>query len=125
MPPKKPRKTAPPPAGLTGAGLTTWKRIVGEFDFRSDELRVLEAACATETMIERLVAELGDGPATVRGSRGQQVVHPVVAELRHPLLALGRVWRQLGIPDDDDVAERKAQDRSTSARAAAEARWKR
>jgi hypothetical protein len=58
----------------------------------------------------------------VRGSQGQDVINPLISELRQHRSTLAALLRQLKLPDDSASA---AEARSTSARAAANARWSR
>jgi hypothetical protein len=61
-------------------------------------------------------------PLTVRGSQGQQVIHPIIGELRLHRATLASLLKQLGLPDDQESAD--AHPRSVAARAAAQARWR-
>ena len=43
-----------PPAGLSESGSVMWSEIVGKYDLRSDELRVLKDACFEADLIDDL-----------------------------------------------------------------------
>jgi hypothetical protein len=88
---------------------------------RPDELAVLVTACRTADTITRLEDELGDGPLMVAGSKGQEVVHPAVVELRLQRAAVASLLRQLAIPDDESGWDNLTA--SQRARRAAHARW--
>lgn len=116
---------APTPDGLGSAGRKLWESIAGAglYEFRADELRVLDDACRTADIIAKLEDELGGQSLTVRGSQGQPVANPMLAELRQYRALLRGHLKALNLPDDDDG--RAALARSTKARNAAEGRWKR
>jgi hypothetical protein len=110
------------PTGLKPGGKRLWSSIVDEFDLRADELRVLEDACRESDLVDALQAELAKGALTVLGSQGQPVANPMVAELRQHRAVFQRLVASLKLPESDDGRSAAAQ-RSTSARAAANARW--
>lgn len=58
-----------------------------------------------------------------RGSTGQPVVHPAVAEMRQQRAVLGSLLGQLALPDEDGEAVRTPA--KQRARKAARARWDR
>lgn len=111
-----------PPAGLRSAGLAVWHSIADSYELRADEMHRLESACKTADMIDALEkgwVEAGR-PHITQGSMGQEVIHPVIGELRAQRAALERALIGLKLPD-----EAKAADMSTNARAAATSRWTR
>ena len=71
-------------------------------------------------LAEELRAVVEADELLAKGSAGQPVAHPLLAELRHVRAELRQHFRQLGLPDEAGES-----DRSRSARAAAEARWSR
>lgn len=113
---KKPR----PPAGLKrgGRGRRFWDEVAGAYEFRPDERELLAEACRMLDAADKLRAVVGRDGLTSTGSKGQTVVHPLLAELRSTRSELRLVFRQLGLPDAE--GER---DTSKSARHAAETRW--
>lgn len=113
-------RLAPDGLGARGAGL--WSEVTGSYTLRSDELVVLEDACREADLVARLEAELASAELMVVGSMGQPVVNPLVAELRQHRSTFAKLAAQLKLPDEPGAA---AGDRSTSARAAAVARWSR
>lgn len=108
-----------PPAVLGKAGQGLWKSVVSKYDLRPDELRTLEDACAATDMIAELSdAWAEDGrPMTTRGSMGQQVIHPLIGEIRTQRASRQAFLRQLKLPDLE-TGERPNQQR-----AAAQSRW--
>ena len=113
------------PAGLGAGGRRLWSAVVGPFDLRPDELRILDDACREVDLVDRLEEAVAAAPLVVEGSRGQEAPHPLIPELRAHRLVLARLLKQLGLPDEPGIAKTKTMARSTSARKAAAARWRR
>jgi hypothetical protein len=111
-----------PPEGLGDAGLQVWRDITGVYELRPDELVTLEDICLTSDMIEALnEAWVADGkPMTTKGSMGQQVIHPMVGEIRTQRMARNALWRQLKLPEVDAPA---AGAEPNQHRSAADSRW--
>ncbi len=110
-----------PPETLADPGRALWDTIVGSYDLRSDELATLEDACATTDMIAALSdswTELGR-PLTTKGSMGQEVIHPLIGEIRTQRAARNALWRMLKLPDDVESGSGE----SNQQRSAAQSRW--
>lgn len=116
-------KTAP--TGLNDAGKKLWKNITKEYEFRPDELAVLEDACRTSDIIADMEEAWTDQgrPMTTTGSQGQLVTHPLISELRQYRGARASLLRQLKLPDAGSTDAGGAL--SAKNRAAANARWAR
>lgn len=110
-----------PPNTLADAGKALWRDIVGKYDLRRDELRTLEDACAATDMIAALteVWESEGRPVTTKGSMGQQVIHPLIGEIRTQRAARNALWRQLKLPDDPSGANGQPNQH----RSAAQSKW--
>lgn len=104
------------PKGLKQAGKALWKDVSSGYTLRPDERRVLESACKTADLIDHLEASLVGQPATVTGSKGQEVAHPLIAEIRMQRVAFAGLLRALRLPDES-AGERNQQ------RDAAASRW--
>lgn len=116
----------PAPDGLGSQALKLWEEMTGLYEFRVDELRILEDACREVDLIERLEVELDGAPLMVKGSMKQDVANPHLAEVRQHRATLARLFKQLDLPDEPGGVERPGVgDRSSAARKAAEARWRR
>jgi hypothetical protein len=113
--------TAPTKLGAKARRL--WNEITDNYELRADELRILEDACREVDLIERLEAAVADGDLIVDGSMKQPVANPLVQELRQHRQTLRSLLASVNLPDDD--ADAPASSRSTSAREAAAARWRR
>jgi hypothetical protein len=77
------------PAGLSSKAARFWREITTKYDLRPDELRVLEDACREVDLIDTLRKAMANSPLYKRGSMGQEVINPIVPELRQH----GRRWR--------------------------------
>lgn len=110
----------PAPDTLAKAGAAVWLRVTEAYDLRPDELLTLEDACAATDMIAALTSVWEDEgrPVTTKGSMGQQVIHPLIGEIRTQRAARNALWRQLKLPDmDGNVGE------SNQHRSAAQSKW--
>ncbi len=105
-----------------GAGKTLWKRVVGVYDLRPDELRLLEDACREVDLTNALERVIRESPPMVTGSTGQLVVHPAIQEVRLHRTVLKQILGHLKLPDDVGAAPPAS---SEKARAVANARWQR
>lgn len=93
------------PKGLGTKAKKVWDDLTdGSFEFRADEIRLLEDACREIDLIERAEAELRDSPLMVKGSQGQLVASPLVQELRQHRVALKTLFAALKLPDEESGA---------------------
>lgn len=115
-----------PPRDLSDAGSALWIAVVAdlESDWELDarEVALLAQACKMADQLAELDAAVAVDGATVRGSRGQTVIHPGVSEGRALRLAQLRLLGSIELADPTSAlkASTPAQAR---ARAAAQARW--
>lgn len=116
------------PAGLDAAGKKLWKSVTEVFDFTEEpgKVQVLAQACRVADVIAELDDAADEAPLTVKGSMGQQVISPFIAEARAQRALLAQLLGKLGLPDndDDDDADYRVR-RSAAGRTAAKARWQR
>lgn len=111
-----------PPKHLSESGAALWTDVVAKWDLRPDELRVLSSACVAADMEHEFLQawiDLGR-PYMSKGSMGQEVEHPLIGSIDKQSKTKAALLRQLRLPDDSAGA---AEERSTAARAAANARW--
>lgn len=114
-----------PPAALTDAGKALWVDVNAKYDLRDDELAVLLGACKTTdriVMLEKAHADLGQ-PFLTRGSMGQDVIHPLIAEMRAQESHQAALLAKLKLPDVDPKSGSGSVG-TNPARAAAASRWK-
>lgn len=101
-------------------GKRFWRRIVGAYELREDELVLLEQAAKVPNTIALLDAGMKGASLLVSGSMGQQREHPLLSEARQQRGQLARLLAQLKSPDEDGLSSTSAK-----ARKAAQARWRR
>lgn len=107
------------PTSLGRAGKKLYREIASKWDLRPDEKRVLLDACAEADLVDELAKAMKGQPYLVRGSQGQQVINPMIAEQRQHRAVVASLLKQLRLPDEGDSQEA----RSSAARDAANARW--
>ncbi len=112
--------TPRPPKDLAERGRAIWRDAVTRFEPTPTELAQIADLARTVDLCERVAAELAAQPLLVKGSRGQDVPNPLIAELRQLRDLASRLAARLGMSDDDDATNR-AQFRF--AQAGAKARW--
>lgn len=113
------------PANFGASGRSLWKSISTGYALRPDEYRVLEDACREMDLVDRMQVEL-DKPETdliVVGSQGQPVSSPLVQEIRQHRAVIARLLGTLKLPEEGEGSS--SGERSSQARDAANARWKR
>jgi hypothetical protein len=93
------------PDGFGVAGRALWLSIAPAYTLRPDEVARLTAACRTADVIALLEMawQRLDFPMVSRGSMGQEVIHPLIGELRTQRAAFDSMLRQLKLPDLDDA----------------------
>ena len=112
----------PIPAGLCDSAQRLWEDTDARYELATHELLILEQACRELTLIERIEEDIQAlAGLTVKGSMGQPVISELVKEIRQHRAKFEGSFRSLNLPADEGEAER----RSASARAAANARWRR
>lgn len=111
------------PDGLETAGTAVWEGTFAERPdgtrriLRADELPLLAELARLSDDVEAIRAELADEPWTVEGSKGQQVGHPLRAELHRTTTRLESLQKTLGLPDEDGASS------SWAGRSLARQRW--
>lgn len=117
------------PRGLGNAGKKLWRSVIGEFDLRGDELRILEDACRSADLIDRLENAMSDAPLIVRGSMGQPVANSLLTEIRQHRATLANLLRGLKLPNEEPADDQVSvfritpMTRSEAGRKAARVRW--
>jgi hypothetical protein len=98
---------------------------VKDHRLRPDELRVLADACNEADLIDDLQEALKGEPKTVRGSQGQEVIHPLISELRQHRATLNTLLRGLSLVSTDTSAADDRRAAREGAMALARRRWDR
>jgi Phage terminase, small subunit len=111
-----------PTVRLQEAGEALWRRVLAdvpdEFELTAVELHLLESACRCRDEIARLEDQIDGDGAVVKGSRGQPVLHPAIAEARQLRLAEQRLLKSIDTPAEPSPVQTRAQQ-------AAATRWNR
>jgi negative regulator of sigma E activity len=114
------------PAGLSEDGEALWREVVGSYQLRVDELRLLEAACNTADELSRMTVALAAEPLVVVGSQGQPVANPLASRVADHRRVLSTLLSKLALPDvDAETAGESMTGRQLRAKAAADTRWSR
>lgn len=113
------------PENLGPAGTELWESITDAFDFQDEpgKVALLERAARTADTIAALEAEASTQSLTAKGSMGQAVVNPLIAEARSQTSLLDKLLKSLGLPETEEEQLERAQRRSRAGRTAARARW--
>lgn len=111
------------PKGLGAAGKKLWRDLTADTEFEPHGLRLLTDACRVADLIAKLDQAAEDSPLVVKGSTGQPVINPVIAEARVQRGLLAKLLKDLNIPATEEAEQEAAQSRSEKARKAAKARW--
>jgi phage terminase small subunit len=114
--------TPPAPSTLGGHGRKLWRSVLGAYLLTPAEHEVLIALCHATDQLEKLNAELVSAPLTVKGSRGQQVPNPLLAEARSHARTVETLQRSLCLPVP---GEKKGAWRDPHASASINERWRR
>jgi hypothetical protein len=105
------------------AGARLKSEVLELYDLTPSELIVLDEAAETADLLDRLNEELRSAPLVVAGSRGQDVVNPLVRARNDAALLLSRQLEGLRIPHIDEE-EGVSPVLVARAKKAAQARWK-
>lgn len=93
------------------------------FDEEPGKLAILERAARTADTIAALEAEASTQSLTAKGSMGQAVINPLVAEARAQTSLLDKLLKSLGLPESDEETAARAEQRRRQAKKAAQTRW--
>ncbi len=115
------------PAGLDKAGKALWRSVTDVFDLDEEphKVQVLTQACRVADIIAELDDHADEAPLTVKGSAGQPVIQPTLAEARFQRGLLATLLGRLGLPDNDEDEDDPKTRRRNAARKAAKTRWDR
>jgi hypothetical protein len=93
------------PNGLGTEGRKLWREIVGTFDVIEEphKRRILFDACKTADLIDRLDEAMNGQPLTAKGSMGQLVIHPLIAQSQAARTQLAQLLSRLNFaPPEED-----------------------
>jgi hypothetical protein len=91
------------PAGLGPEGKRLWRSITAEFALETEphKLQILAQACRVTDVIAELDDAADEAPLTVKGSMGQQVISPFIAEARAQRALLAQLLARLNFEEVD------------------------
>jgi hypothetical protein len=89
------------PAGLQANGKRLWRSITAEFELGSDpdKAELLAQACRVADQIAELDEAAAEAPLTVKGSMGQPVISPFIAEARVQRALLAQLLARLNFEE--------------------------
>jgi hypothetical protein len=113
------------PAGLDAGGRRLWRALTTSYEWRVDEIELLEQACRARDTVDRVADAAANAPTIVEGSVGQPRPNPLLAELRAQRAAYAKLIEALQVPDPTGAAGEVSRLTSSQrhARKAAQARW--
>lgn len=90
------------PAELAAAGKELWESIAGTYELRPDERSTLLGAARAADMIAALRKAWDDSgrPMLTTGSMHQDVIHPLIGELRTQESQKAALLAKLKLPDE-------------------------
>lgn len=116
-------KEQPAPRGLGKSGRNLWQSVTAEYTLNAAGLKILESACRQADMLATLEEESRNIDLTARGSQGQPVIHPIIAEARQARSQLNILLKSLKLDSADEEGEGGKMDTSEAGRKAARARF--
>lgn len=89
------------PAGLQSAGRKLWRSITAEFDIERDpdKAEILAQACRVADQIAELDEAAAEAPLIVKGSMGQPVISPFIAEARAQRALLAQLLARMNFEE--------------------------
>lgn len=123
------RKNMYVPDYLQERGRKLWQDVLETYELSKHEQAVLLEACNTVDLIDKMRRALKRDGMTSKGSMGQLVVHPFVAEIRQQRALLDRLIKSLNLPDIEEEAETGGESglrlvpEPNQHRAAAQSKW--
>lgn len=93
------------PAGLQAEGRKLWRSITAEFDLENEphKVQILAQACRVVDVIAEQDAAAAEAPLTVKGSMGQPVISPFIAEARAQRALLAQLLARLNFEGSPDA----------------------
>jgi hypothetical protein len=89
-----------PPKEIGPRGRALWRAVTARYELTPTELELLRELCCATDELGRLVTVSKNVRTTIPGSRGQDIMHPVFAELRYHRENVRRLFVALALPDN-------------------------
>jgi hypothetical protein len=92
------------PKALQDEGKRLWRSVTAVFDLADDphKLQILAQACRVADVISELDEAAGQPPLSVKGSMGQQVISPFIAEARAQRSLMAQLIARLNFEGPQD-----------------------
>lgn len=92
------------PAGLRPEGKRLWRSVTAEFDLETEphKLQILGQACRVVDVIAELDEAADQAPLLTKGSMGQAVISPFIAEARAQRSLLAQLLARLNFEGASD-----------------------
>jgi phage terminase small subunit len=107
---------------LAAAGKRLWSDVLGAYELTPGEREVLVALCHAVDQLGRLNAEMATAPLMIKGSRGQQVPNPLLAQIRASAKSVESLQRALCLPPPGEKVGKFSNPHTASS---VNARWSR
>ncbi len=93
------------PSGFAPAGKRLWRSITDEFELENEphKLQILAEAARVAGLIAELDDAAAEAPLTVKGSQGQPVISPLIAEARAQRALLAQLLARLNFESYTDA----------------------
>jgi P27 family predicted phage terminase small subunit len=96
-----PAKSVPePPAELQQAGRQLWRTVMERYDIEDTHAQLLKLACLSADSAAAMRKQIKEEGATVTGSQGQPVAHPLIAAESAAEKRIEKFLRTLGLFDE-------------------------
>lgn len=115
------------PVGLKDAGRQLWDETLTVYKLAEHEKAVLAQACHTLDLVNAMRNRVARDGIMSTGSMGQDVVNPLIGEMRQQRQLLSSLLKALDLPDVDPAAVSgglRAVPDENQQRAAVTSRWK-
>lgn len=120
---KKRSSRAGVPAYLKSKGTQVWRSVTTDYVLRDDEKVLLEQICREADLIQELQEELRRLPIMMTGSMGQDIVNPLLMEIRQHRALMAQLHARLDLPELDKPAAGATDIAPNQNRSAAMSKW--
>lgn len=93
------------PESLGAAGRRLWDTTLETYTLAEHELDVLQEACYTLDLLQTMRRRVKKDGVMSTGSMGQDVVHPLIGEIRQQRGLFSQLMNALKLPDVEPQAE--------------------
>lgn len=87
------------PEVLGAAGARLWEETLATYEMAEHELAILQEACYTLDLVQTMRRRVKKDGVVSSGSMGQDVVHPLIGEMRQQRGLFSQLMNGLKLPD--------------------------